>query len=55
MSRPSKPPYDDILAALRGLDREITASRFKLDVRKDFSLMNAQAYASKLLHQYDHP
>jgi hypothetical protein len=41
--------------AARGLQRELRHEgyyrKLKLDVRRDFSLMNADAYLSKLLHQ----
>jgi hypothetical protein len=47
----SKPTYGDLLVALRGLTNETQLSR--LNIRKDFSWINAHAYAVKLLHQYD--
>ena len=36
--------------ALQGLIDEVRQSRFKLDVREDFSLINAHAYAEKTLY-----
>ena len=41
--------HDDLLAALEGLAKEINLS--KLDIRKDFSLMNAHACALKEIHK----
>ncbi len=38
----------ELLLALEGLAREINLS--KLKIRKDFSLINAHAYATKVLH-----
>jgi hypothetical protein len=42
---------DKLAEALRGLIAEVKLG--KLNVRKDFSLMNAHAYAGKCLHQYE--
>ncbi len=41
--------HDALLQALKALVREIDLS--KLNVRKDFSLLNAHAYATKTLAQ----
>jgi len=41
----------ELLNALRGLTKEISLS--KLNVRKDFSLMNAHACALKLIHKLE--
>ncbi len=40
----------DLLAALMHLSAELRRSRFKMDVRKDYSLMLAAAQADKLAH-----
>jgi predicted DsbA family dithiol-disulfide isomerase len=42
-------PREDVVQALRDLVEQVSAR--KLDVKKDFSLMVAQANATKLLHE----
>ena len=43
----------ELYEALRGLVKEV--GRLKLDVRKDFSLMNQHACATKILHEIEKP
>jgi hypothetical protein len=48
--------HNELVAALKGLMEEINSSKVnlrKLNVRKDFSMMNAQAYANKVLAQVE--
>jgi hypothetical protein len=42
--------HADLIGAVKALSREIRASKGKMDIRKDFSLINTLACASKLIH-----